>query len=60
MNNTIVKKERNYSIDLFKIFSMFLVVAIHTLNGVVAGCEVGTANEYIAKLLCLVQWLYIN
>lgn len=60
MNNTIVKKERNYSIDLFKIFSMFLVVAIHTLNGVVTGCEIGTANEYIAKLFETLVFVAVN
>lgn len=50
MGNTL-KKERNYSIDFFKIFSMFMVVAIHVLNGVVLGSQKGTINEYVSVFL---------
>ena len=50
MKNTITKT-RNYIIDLFKIFSMFMVVIIHVFNGVILGCTPGTANEYIAIFL---------
>ena len=58
MNNspTIQPKARNYGIDLFKIFSMFMVVAIHTMNTVVAGSARGSVNGYTSKfmeILCI-------
>lgn len=49
MENNIQK--RDYGIDFFKIFAMFLVVAVHIMDGIVPGCQTGTANEYTAKFI---------
>lgn len=56
-NNT---KRRNYGMDIFKIFSMFMVVAVHVMDGIVPGCQSGTTNEYVAKFIQTFFFFAVN
>lgn len=58
MENEI--KKRNYGIDIFKIFSMFMVVAVHMMDGVVLGCQPGTLNEYVSKFIQTFFFFAVN
>ena len=55
-------KERNYGIDLLRIFSMFLVAIVHTLGhgGVLGAAAPGSANAYAALFLKAVAICAVN
>ncbi|MBS7195975.1 MAG: hypothetical protein KH038_06800 [Eubacterium sp.] len=47
MSNAQVKGERNYGIELFRIFSMLMIVILHiNMNGGLMGCFPNVDAKY--------------
>jgi len=63
-NKVVIKKrERNYGIDLLKIFSMFYVVTIHVIDGggILKSCEKNEPTRYyIAKYIHNLAFCAVN
>lgn len=61
-NRNNVKTNRNYGIDLFKIFSMYLVVVLHVLGqgGILDNTEILSLNYNVAWCLELFAFCAVN
>ncbi len=47
--------KRNYGIDLYKIFSMYMIVVIHILNagGVINACDTFSVNNFVSRFMLI-------
>lgn len=61
MKENIGRSQRNYNIDIIKIFAMFLVVVIHItgVGGIEANCR-NLTTQLLIKIVYSISWCCIN
>lgn len=62
LNIKETKNNRNYGIDLYKIFAMYMVVVVHILNagGVFKNCEQPSLNSFVASIVLIFVYSAVN